>query len=233
MTALGWMLGQGPDVNAEQNLFVGICKHHYLTSTGLVRHQTKPLEPRDRSGRILLTRMIAYDAGTGVLYGEIRTPDGANDVIGFLARAWSSKPDHPMHGLPARLNVARTLKVRHRQDVERLCRVAGVAVGLLAAGFGSGSGHAAAGLDRQLDAIGYSPEARKTHDPSWVQGCSALMSRDACAASIGVSMDAWVRVPPPPPALFAWVDSTQGTSWREFPWSAVLNGLLSKDAAQP
>lgn len=225
MTALGWVLGNGPEINAEQNLFVARCKHWYLTDKGQVRQQKAVVSARATVSKIPLTRMIAYDQGTGVFYSEFHAKPDASEIIAFLARAWSNKGDHPMHGVPTRLNLSSTMTAAMKRHVAQLTTVCGVQLGTLDRGFGTGSGHAAACMDRELERNAAQARKQMPNDPSWLAGCAAVLSCRACASAVAVSAQSWARVNALPVGISDWVDGQLGTSWREFPWTAVLDGM--------
>ncbi len=92
--------------NRAQHLIVSDSKHlFYYDKDEVVRYQKKELDARTCGNRKLVTRIVAIDEDTGVLYGELRPRDEKQDLVGFLARAWARKSRHPMRGFPKKLHV--------------------------------------------------------------------------------------------------------------------------------
>lgn len=206
----------------EQNLLVATSKHLYATRDGTLKHQQKAIEPRLPGTKTLLTRMVLLDVGSGVYYGELHDKDTAKDLAGFLARAWCEKPDHPMHGVPALLNVPRSVRddADYAAVINFICRTIPLAMGSLPSGYSAGA-HAAKGFEER---IRWSIEHKATLDVA--QRCSALASSVACHSQIFLSQSRWRDVPSAPSALLNAIDSLYDPpgGWRRGPWEDVLNG---------
>lgn len=213
----------------EQNLFISLSKHLYLTKGGALRRQEKPIDPRLSGAKQLLTRLAILDVDTGFVYGEYHDEE-TKDLIGFLARAWSQKAIHPMRGIPQQLNVP-SIALKddsHRSDLEFVVQHSRVQVGELPSGFSAGV-HALKQLERGVESLLYqcsddevdldlihatagvvSLEASNSHSHAWTQHWEALAPADAGFLS---AVDALYEMP---------------GAWRTGPFELVLNGLPPK-----
>lgn len=225
-STVAWLLGASGAINENHNLFVLPSKHMFLSAKGLVRRQSSPIQWKARQGDSRLTNMIVMDEATSVFYAELRTSDEKDDVLGFLARAWSVKPDHPMHGVPRTLNISPSLKVGITRPIKALCQANGIAVGSNPKGFASGVAQATAQLERVIAEA--SVAASKLRETGWLKACSAAISRDACQVAANVTQESWSEIPAPDHEFFAWIDQKIGPSWREEPWNFVLDGLVGR-----
>jgi hypothetical protein len=211
----------------EQNLFISLSKHLYLVNDGSLRSQSKELDPRTAGTKQLLRRYVILDADTGVLYGEYHLADDDVDVVGFLARAWHKKAQHPMRGFPQVLNIPKSLNSAAADEIMELCRGYPFEVGYLQGGFGAGI-HAVRQFERQVESLiswrGSQPEL-------WtIQRLSALISVQASNSTSHAWTKEWEKVAEIPDEFFRFVDThyTEDGAWRGEPFDVVLNGL-SKD----
>lgn len=217
--------GRGP--GREQNLFISQSKHLYLTKSGYLRRQEKTLDPGQAGAKRLLTRLAVLDVDTGSVYGEYHEPDSADDLIGFLARAWSTKALHPMKGLPVVLNVpAIALKVEaYRADLEFVARNTAVVLGKLPPAFSAGV-HALKQLERGVESLMYRGEDGGV-DLYTVQATSGVVSLEASNSLSHIWTEQWQSVSPAPPEFLSAVDNLyqEPGVWRTGPFNLVLNGL--------
>ena len=155
----------------EQNLFIGQMKHLHVLKDGLLKYQKKELDAR-ASGKSLITRFLIFDLDSMMAYGECHSDETKHDLSGFLARAWSAKPDHPMHGIPTVLNVPRVVfkNEGYRADIEGITRTTGITIGALPTGFGEGV-HAIKRFDEHVRSL-----CDRGLSLSIAQNCSAAIS---------------------------------------------------------
>ena len=212
----------------EQNLFIGQMKHLYVLKDGTLKEQKKALDPRI-PGKSLLTRFVLFDTDTGCVYGECHTDETKHDLAGFLARAWSVKPDHPMHGVPKCLNVAQLAykDANYRGDIERIAQIAGMAIGSMPGGFAAGL-HAVKQFDEQirsLISVGqiYNLEANLEMAQAW----SAVISNRIRPWYSGNLEERWATIAPAPERLFTAIDELyrEPGAWRHCAFEPVLTGL--------
>jgi len=224
MSGLSWYLGASPEINEQQNLLISTSKHVYLNKDGFLRRQQKAIDPRLPGAKTLVTRMIAYDQGSGAFYAELHER-GQEDVLSFLARTWWKKPDHFMHGVPMRLNIPRaSMKDKdHMRDISLLQDKAGFIVGPLPSGYAAGA-VAARLFEARIEHVIYAMEGRATLDV--VRKFSAMMSYVASSSSAFFALESWGSVNSAPMALFDMIDGeyTPAGAWRKG-WEYVLQGL--------
>ncbi len=220
--------GRGP--GREQNLFISQSKHLYLTKSGNLRRQEKPLDPRIPGAKSLLTRLAILDVDTGSVYGEYHDEETSKDLIGFLARAWSKKAMHPMRGVPQILNVpAVALKDQaYREDLEFAIRHTSLQLGELPSGFSAGV-HALKQLERCVESLMYHGRQGEV-DLYLIHMASAVVS---CQASNSLSHtwnQKWEGVAPVDRRFLDAVDALyeEPGAWRSGPFEIVLNGLPAK-----
>uniref|UniRef100_UPI003F496851 hypothetical protein n=1 Tax=Cupriavidus taiwanensis TaxID=164546 RepID=UPI003F496851 len=211
----------------EQNLFIGLCKHVYLLKDGTLKYQKKPLDPRD-VGKDLITHFVLLDVDTGIVYGECHTEE-SRDLAGFFARAWSSKPEHPMRGIPTLLNVPKVAlsTEAYREDLARLQQVLSLDIGDLPGGFSAGI-HAVKAFDKRVEALVWRCSMDDcAADIHMAQAFSALLSAEACSGMSHTWHEQWADVPSPTGEFFAAVDDLYETrgAWREGAFKFVLDGI--------
>ncbi|WP_334043706.1 hypothetical protein [Burkholderia ambifaria] len=221
--------GRGPEryPTREQNLFVSLSKHLYVVKDESLRSQSKELDPRTAGTKQLLRRYVLLDVDTGVLYGEYHLADDEIDVVGFLARAWHKKAQHPMRGFPQALNIPKSLDDAVANEIMELCGGYAVEVGFLEGGFGAGI-HAIKQFERQVESL---ISWRGSQPQLWaIQRLSALISVQASNSMSHTWTKEWEKVAEIPDEFFRFVDTlyTEHGAWRDEPFDVVLNGL-SKD----
>ncbi|WP_455233158.1 hypothetical protein [Geopseudomonas aromaticivorans] len=219
--------GQGRPCR-EQNLLISLSKHLYLTRDDNLRYQEKPIDPRLPGTKTLLTRLVLLDVDTGTVYGELHAEWTATDIVGFLARAWHEKPHHPMHGLPARLNVAKSAMAvpEIRADLDMAREFFGVRLGDLPHGFNAGI-HALRNFENAVRNL--------VHTYCWkfevsqvplvaIQANSANISRLASSTASRWWDKDWSSIPQIPDAVFANVDAVYKAhgAWRDEPFNGVF-----------
>ncbi len=215
--------------NQKQNLLISQSKHLYLTKGGNLRYQDKPIDPRLPGAKTLLTRLVLLDVDTGTVYGEMHTDDTAGDLVGFLARAWHPKPHHPLHGLPALLNLPKSGMVNpdFRSAIAMVEDVFGVALGDLPPGFNAGI-HAVKNFEKEVISLAYRYrwELNVTDVPmDFVQASSDFISRTASTRMSLLLDEAWAAVPQIAPEVFARVDALYEShgAWRGWPFSRMFS----------
>lgn len=223
-----YVSGRGP--GREQNLFISQSKHLYLTKSGHLRRQEKPLDIRTAGAKRMLTRLVVLDVDTGSVYGEYHEQESTKDLIGFLARAWSRKWQHPMKGLPHILNVpAIALKDEtYRTDLEFVVRHTTVRLSELPSGFSAGV-HALKQFERGVESLTYRREDGEV-DLYMIQATSGVVSAEASNSQSHMWRKEWEALSPPDECFLKEVDDLyqEHGAWRSGPFDLVLNGLPSE-----
>ena len=217
-----------PSPGREQNLFIGPMKHLYVRKDGTLKTQAKALDPRI-PGKTLITRFVLLDADTGSVYGECHTDESKHDLAGFLARAWFVKPDHPMHGIPKRLNVPQLVRKddNYHGDIERIVQLTGLHLGALPSGFAGGV-HAVKQFDEQIRSLMWgSGLINFDATLEMAQACSAGVSNRIRPWYSGNLEARWEVIPPAPESFFAAIDKLyqKPGEWRRGAFKLVLTGL--------
>lgn len=205
----------------EQNLFISISKHLHCLKDQTLKYQSTPIDPRI-PGKSLLVRLILLDVDTGVFYGEFQENDDA-DLLGFLARAWSDKADHPMRGFPDVLNLPRAINSStvYIEALHYIQAAAPLDFGEMPSGFKAGI-HAVKQFEKQVI------------ETMWLDGqpialgvaqaLSASHSKMACWGARSWN-DAWSQVPSLTPDILAHFDAAYDPvgAWRKDRYEHVLN----------
>lgn len=214
----------------EQNLFISLSKHLYLTKDGYLRRQAKPIDPRIPGPKQLLTRLAVLDVDTGSVYGEFHNETTAKDLIGFLARAWSKKTEHPMKGVPKLLNVPAVALTdeSYRDDLEFAVRHTGLLLGKLPSGFAAGA-NALKQLEHRVAAMQWRADDIEI-DLEIIHSTAAAISVEASDSFSHMWAKRWEAVAPVDPSFLEAVDALYQTPgvWRSGPYELVLKGLLYK-----
>lgn len=211
----------------EQNLFISHSKHLYCLADGTLKYQKKELDPRI-SGKTLITRFVLLDVDTGYLYGECHEIEDADDLAGFLARAWIKKPMHDMHGIPSVLNVP-AIAVKneaYRADLDLISKTTGLQLGDLPSGFSAGV-HAVKQFESAVQSLLWTPRGRAPATLHLAQACSGILSAQASSSLSHLWKERWEAVPPAPDSFFAVIDGLyeESGAWRNSPFDLVLKGL--------
>lgn len=217
----------------EQNLLISTSKHLYLTKNDFLRHQQKPIDPRVPGSKTLLTRLVLLDVDTGSIYGEMQCT-GNEDLLGFLARAWSIKPLHPMHGIPTQLNIPKSATDDEDMIKDLRLLASGFHFNLapLPTGFSAGI-HAVKQFEIEVQCLLSEVDQDVTFD--LITACAAIISH---RASSGLSFSyehAWNSVPAPDGQFTAFIDAQykQPGSWRLGAHELVLSGVPAARAPRP
>lgn len=214
----------------EQNLFVSPSKHLFLSVDGRLKYQKKELDPRLPGKRGLLQRFVLLDVDTGTVYGELHELAGPRNLAGFLARAWHSKPDNLMRGLPIRLNVPQVVwdDADYRSDLHSLCEWGGFEVGSLPGGFAAGV-HAVKQFEKAVESLFWRASEAGPPDISMVRALSAALSSEASNSMSYLWKEKWLAVQPPPDEFFRKIDGMYQTpgGWRLGDYKIVLEGVRS------
>ena len=100
--------------NQVHQLNVSVSKHLYVTKTGFLRHQKKPMETSlktlGRSGREHVVYYLVRDHLSGCFYGEVCGSSELIPIAEFLHRAWSEKDGYAFQGLPDLLVLPETVR---------------------------------------------------------------------------------------------------------------------------
>jgi hypothetical protein len=208
----------------EQNLLIGLSKHLYFLKDGTLKYQEKAIDPRVSGNKTLLLRFVLLDVDTGAIYGECHTQDEA-DLAGFLARAWSVKPRHPMRGIPELLNIPKIVSStpEYSSDIELFQRLTGLNIGALPSGFAAGV-HAVKAFEKEVESLSWSFRLKTVPNLHVVQACSGVMSALCCASMPEIWRQRWGSIPAPTKEFFAAVDALyeQPGGWRFGAFRSVL-----------
>lgn len=227
-TAYKWGIGPA----AEQNLLVGVSKHHHILKDGTIRWQKSPLNPR-LLGKRYLRRMVLFDCGTGDFYGECCAEDGPKDIIGFLARARITKPDHPMKGVPGTLNVPTAVRTdpEYAAQLRWLQSRVPFAVGEIPSGFAAGV-HVTRLFEGAIGDLRVSADIEDVVVTlEMAQACSALITGRISRSNRYRIDDPWAKVMPPPASFIEAVDQIYEPrgGWRMAPFDLIVEGAPRTD----
>lgn len=210
----------------EHNLLVSTSKHLYLNKSGHLRHQQKELDPRSPGSKTLLTRLAVHDVDIGAMYGEFHRADIPLDLLGFLARAWSMKADHPMHGIPEQLNVPKGVTGDADMNLALilLANAAHFRVSPLPAGFAAGV-NSMKHFEGKVESLLWQIGGDISLEP--ILAASAKISRSASSGMSLLIENIWNAVPAPSKELLAMVDAQYDPvgGWRLGPFEWVLKGV--------
>jgi hypothetical protein len=204
MTRYSHMFGPKPKPAQQQNLMISTSKHLYLTKAGLLKYQQKEIDHRLAGTKTLLVRLVLLDVETCVIYGEVRPSDEDIDLLGFLARAWSVKPNHPMQGFPKQLNLPKVALTESAltQDIDLLASWSRCALGKIPSGFAAGI-HAVKSYEKHLkDLLCMGAEI----DTSIINSLSASISFLASPDWAQRSFNDWKEVPAPSASFTQMID---------------------------
>lgn len=208
--------------NRSQHLVVSDSKRlFYRLSDERVGYQKKALDPRTCGPRKMLTRVIAADEDTGLIYAELWPRDEALDLVGFLARAWATKDRNPMRGYPEVLNVPAAVSDDPdlADQVQYMARLSGARLAPTRSGFGPAA-VAAREYERALLSAGAGTERFVLLG---AQMAAAAISALASASSLAVFGGAWDEVQAMNESAIAEVDRLYDPvgAWRTDPFSFV------------
>ena len=209
----------------EQNLLISISKHLYLTKNDILRYQQKPIDPRVPGPKTLLMRLVLLDVDTGSIYGEMQSTEN-EDLLGFLARAWSRKSLHPMHGIPSQLNIPKSAIDNKSMigDIRLLASSFHFKLAPLPTGFSAGI-HAVKEFEIEFKYMLWQAEQDVTFD--LVTACSAIISYRASSGLSFAYEHSWDSVPAPGDQFTSFIDAQykKPGSWRLGLHELALNGV--------
>jgi len=208
--------------NREHTVSIGVSAHLYLKRSGGLRWQARVLDPRLDARRKRLARLHIRDVGTGVFYAELHEFGSNVDLLGFLARAWSTKAWHPMRGLPGHLNLPAlaTSDARLVGDLRALELVTNISTRVDHVDC-KGNVRSEEAFDRQM---GLLPTRGEPFLLGTAQELSARVSNQVCHAECVESMADWSLVSEMPPAFRDFMDGLyrEHGAWRSGPWASVV-----------
>jgi len=215
--------------NREQHLLVSLAKHWRLLKDGSLKYQKSPISPATTDPDQLVYLLAAYDVDTGAFYSEPHDSETKDDLLGFLTRAWHKKIDHPMHGVPQRLNIPRKLEKENavQHDIEQLIAGLGVVIGSPPSGFQGGIHTIRLMSNKLLDLLYFASSGNKRITLFDAQRSSALLT----STSGFISQHHWFEPRMPIVDLGAewlsYMDSIYEPegSWRLSPFDVCLNGI--------
>lgn len=219
--------GSGHFPGRVQNLLISPSKHFYLTTSGKLRWQQKAIDPRLPGTKSLLVRLVLLDVDSGTLYGEMHRVDD-QDVLGFLARAWSVKRDHPMRGIPQQLNVPKAMwaDASIREEILELSDAYDIEIEYLPPGFSAGI-HAVKNFEKSVREVAGGADDLGL---GFVQFASAIISSQASGESHMWDKD-WYAIEGPDENFNSMIDQQYEPvgSWRMGPYATVIHGMEHKD----
>ena len=210
--------------NRAHHLLISDSKHlYYRDSDEVICHQKKELDPRTCGHRKMLTRTIVIDEDTGLFYGEMNPREDEIDLVGFLARAWAAKTDHPMRGFPSTLYAPSSV-LKNEQlkgDLAWLSKQGGFAIHPAPSGFGP-SAVAARGYESSVVSMGV--HAGKAVLRVLDMAAHLISLVGSGKASYGFK-EAWQATAPIDAATMRLIDGLYKTpgSWRSGDFSFVLS----------
>lgn len=99
--------------NHVHQLGVTVSKHYWVTNSGIIKHQQKPMTTKlsniAKSNKNHLVHFTIRDHCSAVVYAEVAA---SKDMIGlpeFLFRAWSQKQNFAFCGIPELLMLPKTV----------------------------------------------------------------------------------------------------------------------------
>lgn len=101
--------------NEVHQLIISPSRHYYVTKSGNLKYQKKPIEinlkqiPDSKINNIV--HYLIRDHYSGLFYWEICSVDFMFSVCDFLYRAWSKKENHPLCGFPDFLTIPKNVQV--------------------------------------------------------------------------------------------------------------------------
>lgn len=99
--------------NQVHQLSVSVSKHLYITKSGCLKFQSKPMDTSlGKPSKLDKTHVIHYllrDHFSGVFYGEICSSSSLFPLEDYLLRAWSKKNEYIFCGIPEYLTVPKTV----------------------------------------------------------------------------------------------------------------------------
>lgn len=212
----------------QQNLFISKSKHLYCLEDGSLKYQAKAIDPRIGNKK-LITRMVLLDTDTGTVYGECHLDDSAKDLLGFLARAWSIKKDHPMRGLPSLLNIPKivTTDEDYRADLSSLLDLTDyIRIGDMPSGFEAGV-HAVKQFEKNIESLMWMSTSNKNNRINILtaQACSALVSAQSSSSDSFFWNEKWREINSPDKSFFDAIDQMYETNgaWREYPFNKMFS----------
>lgn len=168
-------------------------------------------------------RFVLLDVDTGTIYGEMHPIDD-QDLLGFLARAWSVKRDHPMRGIPELLQVSKSVLSDSTMctALNLLMVELGLSVAQLPSGYVAGV-YAVKNYENTLRMVlcgGGDVELELVHS------LSAALSAQAAEEAMMWNQD-WRAIDGPGDAFAELIDRQYESvgAWRVGPYSVVLQGL--------
>jgi hypothetical protein len=152
--------------------------------------------------------------------------DTAPDLLGFLARAWSIKAGHPMHGIPRHLNIPKAVidDAAMNRDLRLLANTCHFTVAPLPAGFAAGI-HAVKQFEIEVESLIW--RAGDEVDLELIRAVSGVISHSASSGMSFLSEEAWNTVPGPGEDFTALIDAQYNPvgAWRLGSFELVLKGL--------
>lgn len=200
-------LGERAVPNRLQQIAVTDSKHLYCSGAdSQIHYQKKDLDPRTCGRRVMLSKIIAVDVDTAVFYAELYPRQGKPDLVGFMARAWANKTNHPMRGAPKTLSVPP--KLYENPELIAQVRYCARAAGVHVVGFRDGYlevGAAARAFEREIRSCGWQFE-NGPWTPNHVLHGAPEISAMACMDCVETFKEKWQQTVPVTKEFLAEID---------------------------
>ena len=100
--------------NQVHQLTISVSKRYWITNSGIVKYQNKPMEVKLTDvEKLSKTHLIIYvlrDHFSGIFYSSAATSASPITAISFLKDAWAIKIGHSFSGLPVHLTIPDTIE---------------------------------------------------------------------------------------------------------------------------
>jgi hypothetical protein len=133
---------QSDYANQLHQVTVSVSKHLFVTKTGRLRYQKKPMDARlekvSKDSKDHVVHYLIRDHFSGVFYAELYSSLELVPIEEFLFRAWSLKDAYPFCGVPDYISIPKTVSDAF-PTVRKLIEAYGIQTVAVTSGFQSGA----------------------------------------------------------------------------------------------
>ena len=127
--------------NHVHQLTVAVSKHYFVTKSGSLKYQMKPLEVNldkiTSADRTHLIHYIIRDHFSGLIYYEFALSNNLTPIQSFLFNAWAFKKDYSFYGIPDLLMIPDTVESKFAGIREKVIEL-GISLVKVTSGFQGG-----------------------------------------------------------------------------------------------